>query len=137
MSPPKVKLFGTFSKIEPKFRKISKFQNNTEIALIDEFHRNLRQMKGLGVNFQKKLKFWIFDDFCMFYSILNIDHIRIFEKVENITICYISQTQNFEKYWFSYKNAFFIFFYSSNSSDLSDTFLISALDQKLNFRKWH
>ena len=55
MSPPKVELFGTFSKIEPKIRKISKFQNNTEIALVDEIIRNLRQMKDLGLNFQEKI----------------------------------------------------------------------------------
>ena len=93
MPPPKVKLFGTFSKIEPKFRKISKFQNNTEIALIDKFHRTLHQMKGLGVNFQKNLKFSIYDDFSSFYSTLNIDQIRHFEKVENIMICYIFETR--------------------------------------------
>ena len=51
---------GTFSKIEPKIRKISQLQSAAEIALVDEFHRNLRQMKGLGLVFQKKLFSLIF-----------------------------------------------------------------------------
>ena len=54
---PKIKLFGTFLKIGPKIRKISKFQNNTEIALVDGFYRNLRQMEALGLYFSGKLKF--------------------------------------------------------------------------------
>ena len=33
----------------------SKFQNYTEIVLVDEFHRNLCQNEGLGWNFQEKL----------------------------------------------------------------------------------
>ena len=98
MPPPKVDLFGTFLKIESKIRKIIKFQNNTEIAPDDEFLRNLRQMKGLGVNFQKKLKFLISNDFCMFYSTLNIGQNRVFEKVENIMIYCIFQTKVREKY---------------------------------------
>ena len=63
MSPPKVELFGTFLKIEPKIQKISQLQNNTEIALVDEFHRNLRQMKDLGFIFQKKMCKNIFRSF--------------------------------------------------------------------------
>ena len=83
----KVVLFGTFSKIESKIRDISKFQNCTEIALGDEFHRNLRQMKGLGLDFQKKMKKLIFDYFSMLYSTLNIGLIGIFENFEKSTIC--------------------------------------------------
>ena len=66
MSPPKVNLFGTFLKIEPKIRKISKFQNNTEIALVDEFLQNLRQMKDLGLIFQEKLKHFFLIIFACF-----------------------------------------------------------------------
>ena len=128
MPPPKVDLFGTFLKIESKIRKIIRFQNNTKFALVNEFLRNLRQMKDLGLIFQEKLKKLIFDHFCAFYSILNIRQIRIFGKVENIMICSIFQTKNREKYWFSQKNKKFIFFYASNSSELQVTFLISALD---------
>ena len=51
---PKVDIFGTFSKIEPKIRKISKFQNNTKSALIDEIHQNLSQMKGPCPYFDEK-----------------------------------------------------------------------------------
>ena len=79
--------FGTFSQIDPKIRKISKFQNITEIALVDEFHRNLRQMKGLGLDFQKKLKKIFFDYFCMFYIILNLGYIRISENYKKYQIC--------------------------------------------------
>ena len=53
---PKVTPFGTFSKIESKIRKTSKVQNNIEIALVDELHRNLRQMKGPSLIFQKKIE---------------------------------------------------------------------------------
>ena len=133
MPPPKVKLFGTFLKIEPKIRKIIKFQNNTEIALADEIHRNLRQMKDLGRNFQKKLKKLIFDQFCIFYSIMNLEQIRNLEKVENIMICFIFQTKNREKYWFSQKNKKFIFFNSPNSREIQATFLISVLDLEINY----
>ena len=86
MPTPKVVIFGTFSKIESKIRKISKFQNNTEIAPDNEIHRNLRQMKGLGLDSQKKLKKIFFDNFCKFYSIMNIDQIRIFENDEKYQI---------------------------------------------------
>ena len=92
MPTPKVVIFGPFSKIESKIRKISKFQNNTEIALVNEFHRNLRQMKDLDPYFQKKLKFLIFDHFCVFYSILNIGKIRIFENDEKYPICSLRET---------------------------------------------
>ena len=33
----------------------SKFQNPTEIVLVDEFHRNRCQNEGLGLNFQEKI----------------------------------------------------------------------------------
>ena len=88
MPTPKVVIFGTFSKIESKIRKISKFQNNTEIALVDEFHRNQSQMKGLGVDFQKKIEKIFFDNYCMFYSCLNTLKIRIFGKVGKSQIWY-------------------------------------------------
>ena len=39
-------------------------------------------MKGLGLIFQKKLKKMIFDNFYMFYGILNIGQIRISENHE-------------------------------------------------------
>ena len=52
MPTPKVGLFGTPLKIDPKIRKISKIQINTEIALVNEIHRNLRQMEALGLYFQ-------------------------------------------------------------------------------------
>ena len=54
---PKVGLFGTPLKIDPKIRKISKIQIDTEIALVNEIHRNLRQMEALGLYFQVFLKF--------------------------------------------------------------------------------
>ena len=54
MATPKVGLFGTFSKIGVQIRKIIKFQKSTEVAVIDEIHRNLRQMKDLDPYFQKK-----------------------------------------------------------------------------------
>ena len=95
---PKVVIFGTFLKIESKIRKIIKFQNNTKFALVNEFLRNLRQMKDLGLIFQEKFKKLISDHFCSFYSILNIRHIRIFGKVQNIMICFIFQTIIKEKY---------------------------------------
>ena len=60
---PKIVLFGTFLKIGPKIRKISRFQINTEIALVDGFYRNLCQMEGLGLYFSEKLKFQIFRQF--------------------------------------------------------------------------
>ena len=56
-------LFGTFSKIESKIRKISQLQSAVEIALVDEFHRNLRQMKDLGLDFQEKKSFFYFRSF--------------------------------------------------------------------------
>ena len=54
-----------------------KFQTAVEIVLFDEFHRNLRQMKGLGFVFQDFLEFLIFIIFSMFYTYLNIALIRI------------------------------------------------------------
>ena len=54
MPTPKVTPFGTFSKIDPKIRKISQLRENTKFALVDEFHRNLRQMKDQGLYFQEK-----------------------------------------------------------------------------------
>ena len=63
MPTPKVVIFGPFSKIESKIRKISKFQNNTVTALVDEFHRNLRQMKGLDPYFRKKIEIFDFRSF--------------------------------------------------------------------------
>ncbi len=87
MPTPKVVIFGTFSKIDPKIRKMSKLQNITEIALVVEFHRNLRQMKGLGLDFQKKLKKICFDYFCMFYIILNLGYIRFSENDGKYQIC--------------------------------------------------
>ena len=59
----KIKLFCTFSKIDPKIRKMSKFQNNTTTALVDGFWWNLVQMKGLGLYFPEKLSFLIFGQF--------------------------------------------------------------------------
>ena len=56
MPTPKVVIFGTFSKIDPKIRKIGQLRENTKFALVDEFHRNLRQMKDLGLDFQKKIE---------------------------------------------------------------------------------
>ena len=82
MPTPKVGLFGTPLKIRSKIRKISKFQTNTEIALVDEIHRNLRQMEALGSYFRKKLKFWIFVDFYMLCTYLNIAQIRIFRNYQ-------------------------------------------------------
>ena len=87
MPTPKVTTFGTFSKIDPKIRKISQLCEKTKFALVDEFHRNLRQMKDLGGKFQFLLKKLIFDDFCMIYSILNIGQIRIFENDAKYQIC--------------------------------------------------
>ena len=84
----KTKLFGKFSKIEPKIRKISQLQSAPEIALVDEFHRNQSQMKGLGLNFQKKIEKIFFDNYCMFYSCLNTLKIRIFGKVGKLQIWY-------------------------------------------------
>ena len=52
MPTPKVVIFGTFSKIDPKIRKISKFQTAVKIALVNEIHRNLRQMEALGLYFR-------------------------------------------------------------------------------------
>ena len=135
MPTPKVVIFGPFSKIESKIRKISKFQNNTEIALVDEFHRNLRQMKDLGLDFQKKLKKIIFDNFSMFYSTLNIDQIGIFEKIEKCLICqdFISN-RLFHKLIFNF--FFFCQTFSSkpNLKNVRIRFLISALEQKLWLR---
>ena len=102
---PKVTLFGTFSKISQKIRKISKFQNDTKIALVDEFHRNLRQTKGIGLIFRKKLKKLIFDYFCMFYSILNIGQIRIFENDGKFRICSVFEPV-FVKLSISFENLF-------------------------------
>ena len=34
----------------------SKFQNYTEIVLVDEFHRNRCQNEGLGLHFQEKIR---------------------------------------------------------------------------------
>ena len=82
ISNPKVTLFGPFSKIEPKIRKISQLQSAVEIALVDEFHRNLRQMKDLGLNLQEKFEKIFFDYVCIFYSTLNIGQIQIFGNVE-------------------------------------------------------
>ena len=59
----KVVIFGPFSKIESEIRKIRKFQNNTEIAVINEIHRNLRQMKGLDPYFRKKILIFDFRSF--------------------------------------------------------------------------
>ena len=85
MPTPKVGLFGTFSKMGSKIRKISKFQNDVEIALINEIHWNLRQMEALGLNFRNFLKFWIFVNFWRFCTHLNIPHMDfIFEKSRKI-----------------------------------------------------
>ena len=54
---PKIVIFGTFLKIGPKIRKISRFQINTEIALVDGFYRNPYQMEALRLYFSEKLKF--------------------------------------------------------------------------------
>ena len=70
-----------------KIRKISRFQTDVKIALVEEFRWNLCQMKALGLIFQDFLEFWIFDCFCMFYSTLNLDQIRIFENDGKHQIC--------------------------------------------------
>ena len=62
----KTKLFGTFSKIESKIRKISQLQSAVKIVLLDGFWWNQVQMKGLGVNFQDILNF----DFHQFFNVL-------------------------------------------------------------------
>ena len=129
----KVVLFGTFSKIESKIRKISKFQNNIKIALVNEIIRNLRQMKDLGLNFQEKLKKIIFDNFCTFYSTLNIDQIGIFEIFEKSKICCdFKNCELLQKLFFSK-----MFFWKLESvTRLKNSwvrFLIFALDQKLKF----
>jgi hypothetical protein len=51
MPTPKVGLFVTPLKMGSKNRKISKIQIHTEIALVNEIHRNLRQMEALGLYF--------------------------------------------------------------------------------------
>ena len=87
MPTPKVGLFGTFSKIDPKIWKISKFQTVVEIALVNGFRWNLCQMEALGSNFQDFLEFWIFINFSMFSTYLNVDQIRIFgnyRKCKNV-----------------------------------------------------
>ena len=109
---PKVGLFCPNSKNRPDNPKIWKFQNYPEIALVDEFHRNLRQTKGLGLIFQKKLKFCIFDDISSFYSTLNMDQIRHFEKVKNSQIYYDFKSLRLFYEWIFFKNFFLTFFYS-------------------------
>ena len=138
MPPPKVNLFGTFLKIESKIRKTIKFQNNTKLALVNEFLRNLRQMKDPGLIFQEKLKKLIFDHFCAFYSILNIRHIRIFGKVGKSQICY-----DFKSLRLLQKSIFFDFLFSNLQfrpiqTILCREFVIYALDLEIhifeNFR---
>ena len=126
MPTHKVVLFGPFSKIESKIRKISKFQNNTEIALVNEFHQNLRQMKDLDPYFQKKLNFLIFDHFCVFYSILNIGNIRIFENDEKNPICSLHETIFSKIDWILFKKKFYNFLelseiYKKLASDFDNT----------------
>ena len=89
MPSPQVVLFRTFSKIDPKIRKISKFQTAVKIALVNEIHRNLRQMEALGFYFRDFFGILNFRLFCMFYSTLNIDHIRIFENDGKYRIYYV------------------------------------------------
>ena len=131
MPPPKVSFFGTFLKIESKIRKIIRFQNNTKFALVDEFLRNLRQMKDLGLIFQKKLKKIIFDHFCMFYSILNIGQIRIFESDEKYPICPLRELI-FRKIELIFLKHFFTIFLTRRDLWIpSGRFFISALDLEI------
>ena len=85
----KVVIFGPFSKMGSKIRKIIKFQINTEIALVDRFYWNLCLMEALGSIFSKKFEIQIFIYFCMFYSYFNIGQIRIFENDGKCRICSI------------------------------------------------
>ena len=136
MPTPKVGLFGTPSKIDPKIRKISKFQTALEIALVNGFWWNLVQMKGLGLFFQDFLKFWIFINFSMFSTYLNMTKIRIFGKYQKHRKSMV-RGQVFEKFG----NFFWKFFQQLFSPIHSQQFvnarlLITTLDQKLWLKTW-
>ena len=83
MSTPKVGLFGIPLKMGSKIRKISKFQTDVEITLVDGFRWNLYQMKGLGLIFQDFFDFWKNIHFWMCCTYLNITQIRIFGFSQN------------------------------------------------------
>ena len=72
-------------------------------------------MKGLGLDFQKNLKFLFFVNFCMFYSCLNTLKIRIFEKVEKSKIC-----SDFKSNRLFYTFMFSTFSGKSENPDLGD-----------------
>ena len=86
MPTSQVGLFCTGLKIESQNRKIWNFQINTEIALVDGFYRNLRQVEALGLFLRKNYDFEIFDYFTMIYRYMNFDQIRICENIEKYLI---------------------------------------------------
>ena len=133
---PKVVIFCPVSKIESKIRKIRKFQNDTEIALEDEFHRNLRQMEDLGLDFQKKLKFSIIDDFWMFFIILNIGQIRIFENDEKYQICLSREKKCSKIEKFIFQICFLTFFNSPRSTNSCNGFYKYLLDLEIKIETW-
>ena len=54
----------------------SKFQINTEIVLVNEFHRNLCQNEALGLNFQEKIAFHILNILSIIFITLKVFHIQ-------------------------------------------------------------
>ena len=126
---------GTFSKIEPKIRKISQLQSAAEIALVDEFHRNLRQMKGLGLVFQKK-KILFSLIFRCFIHIWTSTRSGFSKKSKNTGF---GQILSFHT---GRRNNFFKNFFRKtvspkpNLKNVRIKFKISALDQKLWLRTW-
>ena len=127
----KVDLFGTFSKIDPKIRKISKFQTVVEIALVNGFRWNLWQMEALGSIFQDFLEFWIFINFSMFSTYLNIGQIRIFGNYRKYQKLMVFGYKNVKFGWKCSKNVFATFFSVTSSRFCTDRFFITTIVQKL------
>ena len=74
-----------------KIREISKFQNNTEIALVDEILQNLRQMEVLGVYFRKKI------EILNFHNIFNV--LYAFEHSQDPIFWVLSKNSKISGFW--------------------------------------
>ena len=131
MPTPKVGLFGTSLILGSKIRKISQLQRAVKNALVDEFKWNLCQIEGLGLIFQDFFEFWIFINFSMFYTYLNMAQIRFFENNWKYPKYVVFESKNMKFGWKISIFVFATFFFVPSSRYSPEGFSLTATAQKL------
>ena len=124
--------YGTSLILGSKIRKISQLQRTVKNALANDFKWNLCQIEGLGLIFQDFFEFWIFINFSMFYTYLNMAQIRIFENYRKYPKWVVFESKNMKFGWKFSKIVFATFFFVSSSRFSPEGFSLTATAQKLH-----